>query len=168
MKREEKIDLLNKLLEIEEKNDIGNLTRAERREFQQWISEALEQESCDKCVYSTKDGYCQYDDIAGTILPFEPCEDAISREPFTDSTICEGFSCEECSFNRKDKGGCILEERVMKLPPVTPQPKTGHWINIDATHSQCDRCGAVFEIVSANGEANYCPNCSAKMQEEEE
>ena len=44
MTREEKSNLLNELLEYEEKNDIGLLTRAERREFQQWISEALEQE----------------------------------------------------------------------------------------------------------------------------
>ena len=44
MTREEKTNLLNELLEYEEKNDIGLLTRAERREFQQWISEALEQE----------------------------------------------------------------------------------------------------------------------------
>lgn len=44
MTREEKTNLLNELLEYEENNDIGNLTRAERREFQQWISEALEQE----------------------------------------------------------------------------------------------------------------------------
>jgi hypothetical protein len=44
MTREEKFNLLNELLEYEEKNDIGNLTRADRREFQQWISEALEQE----------------------------------------------------------------------------------------------------------------------------
>ena len=80
MTREEKFELLNKLLEIEEENDIGNLTRAERGEFQQWINEALEQEPCDKCVYSTKDGYCQYDDITEAIPPFEPCEDAISRQ----------------------------------------------------------------------------------------
>lgn len=44
MTREEKANLLNELLEYEENNDIGNLTRAERREFQQWINEALEQE----------------------------------------------------------------------------------------------------------------------------
>jgi len=56
------------------------------------------------------------------------------------------------------------------LPPVTPQPKMGRWINIDATHSKCDRCRAVFEIASENGgEANYCPNCGQpKMQEAEE
>ena len=51
MTREEKINLLNELLEYEEKNDIGHLTRAERREFQQWISEALEQETVSKEVY---------------------------------------------------------------------------------------------------------------------
>ena len=32
-------------MEYEENNDIGNLTKIERREFQQWISKALEQES---------------------------------------------------------------------------------------------------------------------------
>ena len=39
MTREEKKCLLNKLIEIEEKNDIGNLTRSERAEFQLWIKE---------------------------------------------------------------------------------------------------------------------------------
>lgn len=50
MTREEKINLLNGLLEYEEKNDIGNLTRAERGEFQQWVK-ALEQEpkNCEDC-----------------------------------------------------------------------------------------------------------------------
>lgn len=43
MTKEEKIELLNILLEIEEKNDIGNLTSTDRREFQQWAEE-LEQE----------------------------------------------------------------------------------------------------------------------------
>ena len=33
---------------------------------------ALEQQPCDKCVYSTKDGYCQYDDITETIPPLKP------------------------------------------------------------------------------------------------
>ena len=43
---------------------------------------ALEQEPCDKCVYSTKDGYCQYDDITETIPPLEPREDTVSRGVF--------------------------------------------------------------------------------------
>ena len=45
------------------------------------------------------------------------------------------------------------------------RPK-GHWIDTDATHSKCSRCWAVFEIASANGKVNYCPNCGAKMEGE--
>lgn len=37
MTRQEKISLVEELLKLEEKNDIGNLTRAERAEFQQWV-----------------------------------------------------------------------------------------------------------------------------------
>lgn len=47
-----------------------------------------EKEPCDKCVYSTKDGYCQYDDITETIPPFEPCEDAISLTKEAYSDLC--------------------------------------------------------------------------------
>ena len=46
------------------------------------------------------------------------------------------------------------------MPPIRPK---GHWINIDKTHSKCDKCESVFEISSANGEANYCPNCGCFM-----
>lgn len=42
MTRQEKIDLLGELLKIEEKNDIGNLTRAERAEFQEWVYKCIE------------------------------------------------------------------------------------------------------------------------------
>lgn len=59
-------------------------------------------------------------------------------------------------YNKK-----AITEILQKVPPV--QPKIGHWINIDETHSKCDRCGAVFEIASENGEVNYCPDCGAKM-----
>jgi hypothetical protein len=41
----------------------------------------LEQEPCDKCVYSTKDGYCQYDDITETIPPLKPCDEFESITP---------------------------------------------------------------------------------------
>lgn len=37
MTREEKIALLDELLKIEERNDIGTLTSKERAEFQEWV-----------------------------------------------------------------------------------------------------------------------------------
>lgn len=56
-------------------------------------------------------------------------DDLISRQAVTDTTICDGISCNECSFfNTCEDGqlGCLLKERVDKLPPINPQePK---WI----------------------------------------
>jgi hypothetical protein len=65
------------------------------------------------------------------VLDQEPCEDAISRQAVTDTTICDGISCNECSFNTCEDGqaGCLLKERVDKLPSVTPQPKTD-WVPV--------------------------------------
>lgn len=64
-----------------------------------------------------------------------------------------------------DYGESDHEAMKMAIKALEQEPKTGHWINIDATHSKCDRCLAEFEIASQNGEVNYCPNCGAKMVE---
>lgn len=79
------------------------------------------QQPCDKCVYSTKDGYCQYDDITETIPPLDPCDEAVSRQAalnsLIDNTNLEGYDLAEAldAIDNKEK-----------LPPVTPQQKTGH------------------------------------------
>lgn len=71
-------------------------------------------------------------------------------------------------FIARDIDADKLEKLFVENPPmIQVVPKTGHWINIDKTHSKCDRCGGIFEIASANGEANYCPNCGARMESEE-
>ena len=112
-------------------------------------------------------------------LEQEPCEDSISREPFTDSTICEGFSCDECSFNRKDKGGCILEERVINLPSAKQEPNAGHWEWVQYDYNpklgnwHCSECRCVvIECVDKEEKGGiplykYCPQCGAKMESEE-
>ena len=101
-------------------------------------------------------------DMAIKALEQEPCEDAVSRRAV---------------LNTLDKMDSVLDEdRTVEtykelliacyndLPSVTPERPNGQWINIDKTHSKCDKCESVFEIVSANGEANYCPNCGAEME----
>ena len=40
-----------------------------------------------------------------------------------------------------------------------------HWISVDATHSKCEKCEAIFELTSPNAELNFCPNCGADMRE---
>ena len=44
------------------------------------VTDALKKEPCEKCVYSTKDGYCQYDDITETIPPLEPTSEMVHVE----------------------------------------------------------------------------------------
>ena len=54
-------------------------------------------------------------------LEQEPCEDCISRKLLSDN-ICEGISCNECSFNEiDDESGCLLQKRFDELPSVQPE-----------------------------------------------
>ena len=73
-------------------------------------------------------------------------------------------------------------DRIKELAPVTPKPKTGHWIghrehcemnNLIPSGlgsyfwcSECD-CGIDAKEWHRNN-YNYCPNCGAKMIEPQE
>ena len=70
---------------------------------------------------------------------------------------------------------CIdLINKVDDLPPVTPQPKVGHWIRwyeqkendgcIDhIPHCKCSECGKEYEPHSSQF-VKYCNKCGAKME----
>lgn len=160
-------DLVNACCGVEEKH----------KEFVRESIKALEQQPCDKCVYSTKDGYCQYDDITETIPPLtpeemqeckdivkkytpkqEPCNDTVSRQVVKEQMIKYGFHAPDMT----------VTEFVEDLPPVTPQ-KYGKWIIIDDCEqfiAKCSECGRLYDsrIIS---KYPYC-HCGAKMQESEE
>lgn len=49
-------------------------------------------------------------------------------------------------------------------------PKRGEWIRIDKHTVQCPLCHRYLDLRSVNagrGDANYCPNCGAKMEAQE-
>ena len=92
------------------------------------------------------------------------CDDAISRQAVLNLINADW----------KYEG---LEEDVSSLPPVNPQPKTGHWIKYsiprcEEQHYQCTSCkyyinfGQWGELYTK--EFKYCPNCGAKMKEVKE
>lgn len=97
-------------------------------------------------------GLCEYDCPA----PFE----------------CKGFETNECfklAYEIRHKW-----QSTKDLPPVNPQPKTGHWIRCLIRNEKggcigakmiCSKCG---NDNKHDEYMNYCPNCGKKMDERRE
>ena len=61
-----------------------------------------------------------------------------------------------------------VTHKMMAIPSA--EPKTGRWI-LDETDNSitCDKCGCLIWANDINnGDANYCPNCGARMIEPQE
>lgn len=93
-------------------------------------------------------------------LDLTTCDNAISRE-----AAIEAFQIfREYESNRSNKEWVDRIETVLnQLPPVTPQPKTGHWIEHEIKDTcrwlTCSVCG--YEWV--NKKENFCPDCGYRM-----
>ncbi len=90
--------------------------------------------------------------------------DCISREAVLEKMadyVASGYADSAEDFEEYSRIIC-------QLPPVTPQPKTGYWIDCDNSEDysadgyDCSVCG-----VNAEYATNYCPHCGAKMESEE-
>lgn len=62
-----------------------------------------------------------------------------------------------------------LLDDIKDIPPADVAPvRHGHWIVLQQTsiptiwNCKCSECGA-YETKTSNYQANYCPNCGAKM-----
>ena len=118
-------------------------------------------------LYEIKNWKCDGDAkmhsiIRGAInlLEQQPCEDCISRQAAINTVV---FECGEWAGLAKE-----ISKQLQQLPPVTPQPKTGHWITtrtfMHDGEFYCDKC----KCDSPNNEKwDYCPNCGARMEVEE-
>ena len=93
------------------------------------------------------------------------CEDAISRQAIK---MLLGNRFMELQKRHDDKryetNYCL--NTILELPPVTPKQKMGRWIDYQKNiwiYAQCSECGTVHDT-----KTNYCPNCGAKMEGENE
>jgi hypothetical protein len=80
-----------------------------------------------------------------------PYEDAISRQAVLDKKELVELEDGQSFY-------CISPEDVETLPPVTPQPKTGHWIfdEILDKHYYCSECKSMGVDYW-----DFCPNCGS-------
>lgn len=138
------------------------------------VMDWLEQEPCEDAVsrqavletidVCNSDGlkgiFCSYDDgerfkayIKG-LPPVTPkqqtCEDAISRQ--------EALNCVTSNEFRYR-----MVEDMKALPPVIPQPKTGHWVYDEKLGVY--RCSCFTDLTRTNA-YKYCSNCGRKMVSE--
>ena len=101
------------------------------------------------------------------ILEQQPCEDAISREDAMNMILGYGNEIKAEVMND-------IKASMIKLPPVQPEPKTGHWINkkprwipsLSMTmHDayECSNCGE-----PGVHWWKHCINCGARMFDPQE
>lgn len=115
----------------------------------------------------TEYGVAFTDSLADRLLKeFEPCEDAISRVETVKFLANHSNEFEDKKIRMAFQSASSLVNNPHNLPPVQPQPKTGHWkrISIDkySEHAmywyRCDRCGK-----DNLGDTDWCPNCGCRM-----
>lgn len=134
--------------------DIDTQRGMKKQEAIEMAIKALEQEPCDKCVYSTSEG-CQYDDITETIPPFDDC---ISRQAVLKGKVIH----QSCDGIEIINGYAVPVEYIENLPPVTPQLKTG-WIPVSEMLPELNRPLLVTayhrvyygHLISENGNYGY-------------
>lgn len=91
----------------------------------------------------------------------EPCKDAISRKDIY-FKLTNGAYPNETIEQFIDR----LVKELDDLPPVTPQSKTGQWVNGE----YCSECGCDVPAYiidwkwQKDMDAKYCPNCGIKMK----
>lgn len=81
------------------------------------------------------------------------------------------------SYNEGRIDGIINAENVVKsAPTIEAEPiRHGHWVdaeiqtfNISEPIEVCSECDTFFLLKHTGGGYKYCPECGAKMDEEEE
>ena len=159
---------------------------------------ALEQETCEdrrNCPHRHENGNCL--SVGGFCMAVddkhcqlkkeqqEPCEDCISRQATVERL------CKIAEFMNEKRNGLgspyvmaalFIQDNKDEFPPVTPQPKIGHWIghrehceNLGVmpsglgAYEWCSNCDCGIDVREWHrNNYNYCPNCGCRMVEPQE
>ena len=137
---------------------------------------SLEQEPCGDAIDRAEaikiaSGYCHPANVAKELAKLPPvnpqsCEDAISRQYLIDIATKDGAY------------DYVSAQEIANAPSVTPQPKTGHWIEHPEIETstpeylmfyECSECGDKKCFCKSDiHKKHFCNNCGAKMVEPQE
>lgn len=148
------------------------------------LKKALEQEPCNDCIsrQAVEEIKEIMTDISGnsvyaarmsdirtlTSVTPQPCGDAISRDAVLD--LIEHYNSDGLgSVFYGYEEGVKFAGAVNKLPLVSPQQRTGRWIQKEEEGEaepfiiwECSECHCIDEDVKPP--YKYCPQCGAKME----
>ena len=94
--------------------------------------------------------------------------DYISREAARPDAFCEGVSCQDCPFCKDPvHGGCRIDDFVKSIPAAdVVETRHGRWNEVEHGENgvlcECSTCKE-WMLFYYGFDANYCPNCGAKM-----
>ena len=120
-----------------------------------------EQDPCDNCKYLDGDGcrllfeHIEYGKASNDC----PSDDCVRRQMVIEQT----YNWSKDEFLRVTNPFDYLRKRIKSLPPVNPQPKRGHWIDVDGDNARCGCCNCLNHLYGT-----YCKHCGAKMIESQE
>ena len=115
----------------------------------------------------------EFVETAVKMMEQEPCEDAISRKALFD--MCKK-EIDHISKNWQNyhspseakSGFAYIATNIYDLPPVNPQPKSGHWNTYELAQGgiveewlECSEC---MWSNALSIPRKYCPNCGCRME----
>ena len=119
----------------------------------------------------TWDGHTEKDVTRLLSLEQEHCDDAINRQELLKAIATwDKFGCDANTKlvpYKDDYVAYIHYDDVITcingMPPVAPQPKTGHWIDKDGNSAVCSCCNKNNTLYG-----DFCKSCGAIMVESQE
>ena len=98
-------------------------------------------------------------------------DDLIIRQAAIDAIFSEPLY--ESGMKKRDADAAVIAiyEKIKSLPSAQPKQKVGKWIRHENEDGEpyghnCSVCGEWY--VMPYGKTKFCPNCGAKMEEQDD
>ena len=179
---------INAAIKADMKNNNGILSEKRARVFDECISSlpSAQPEQCSDCIANGGDWECDHIHCRKGQLPFTQPEILACGEGELIANTQKPTTRGKRAFTNPIDDYPPSFEVIDAMFPVDPmksendnveykngcddgyERKTGKWVKLFDDTFHCQLCGHTFMVIQGEDSMNYCPNCGAKMEEEDE